>query len=172
MKKEISSKEIKAIELDKYKKLVMATLDYCLENPLYYVVTSEFDSRQHYIKLKKQAEEHYSKGRLSRLKQWFRDLTEGFIEAKDFRFNNYLRIRTNSDINIFIAYYTRIDKIMKSNKITTDNQFYDISMMVDHLCQNSNPDKTKIDEMNNLLRDYEKRKLNKILQSKKPDEIR
>ncbi|WP_448103620.1 hypothetical protein [Pedobacter panaciterrae] len=161
MKKEVLSKEAKAIELDKYKALVIATLDYCLENPSFHIITSDYDSRQHYTNLKVQVEENYVKGRLTRLKQWFRDLTEGFVEAKDSKFNDYLKVRTKSDINILTAYYIRIDKIIDSGKIANDDQFRDINSIVDYLCQTTPVDEDKITVMNILLTDYEERKMNK-----------
>jgi len=159
MKKEVLSKEAKTIELDKYKALLIATLDYCLENPSFHIVTSDFDSRQYYINLKVQVEENYVKGRLTRLKQWFRDLTERFVETKDSKFNDYLKVRTKTDINIFSAYYIRIDKIIDSGKIANDNQFHDINNMVDYLCQTTPVNEERIAVMNRLLTDYEKRKM-------------
>ncbi|MEZ4739389.1 MAG: hypothetical protein R2818_08530 [Flavobacteriales bacterium] len=158
-------KDEKQAELRKYRDLVLATLDYYVDNKELHLKTAEFDSVEYYIGLKIEVEENFQKGRLTRLKQWFRDLTEGQVEAGDLKFNKYLQDKTKYDINIFKSYYERVDRIIKKGKITTDNQFYDINMMVDQLCQNVPVDHEKIEILNKLLGDYEQRKTQ---QTRKP----
>lgn len=158
--KKLSSEE-KQLELKKYLDLVLTTIDYYLENKLIQLKTADFDSEQHFQGLKTQALEHFNKGRLSRLKQWFRDLTEPQIECGDFRFNSFIKERTKHDIDIFRSYYERIDNIIEKGKITTDNQFYNINMLVDQLSQTEPVDKLRIGKLNDLLLDYELRKIKK-----------
>jgi hypothetical protein len=160
------NKDDKQVELSKYRDLVLATIDYYLDNQIMKIKTADFDSDEHYKGLKKQTEEHFQKGRLTRLKQWFRDLTEMQIETGDLKFNKYLRDKTKYDIDIFKSYFQRIDKIIEKGKITSDNQFYDVNIMVDQLCQTEPVDEERIEVLNNLLGDYEQRKLRK---TKKPN---
>jgi hypothetical protein len=148
----------KQAELEKFRDLVLATLDYYLDNKEMQIKTANFDSVEHYQGLKKQIEEHYQKGRLTKLKQWFRDLTEMQIDKIDLKFKEYLLEKTKYDIDIFNSYFQRVDKVIEKGKITTDNQFYDINMMVDQLCQTEPVDNQKIGELNRLLSGYEKRK--------------
>ncbi|WP_144602780.1 hypothetical protein [Algoriphagus algorifonticola] len=155
------SKEDKKMELEKYRALVLATLDYYLENSVMQIKTVDFDSTENYKKLKIQTEEHYQKGRLTRLKQWFRDLTEMQVETGDLKFNKYLQDKTKYEIDIFKSYFQRIDKVIEKGKITTDNQFYDINMMVNQLCQTEPTDNEKIEILNRLLGEYEQRKTRK-----------
>lgn len=155
----------KQAELEKFRDLVLATLDYYLDNKEMQIKTADFDSVEHYKGLKKQTEEHYQKGRLTKLKQWFRDLTEMQIETVDLKFNKYLQEKTKYDIDIFKSYFQRVDKVIEKGRITTDNQFYDLNIMVDQLCQSEPVDNEKIEKLNRLLRDYEERKSKKI---KKP----
>lgn len=122
------------------------------------IKTVDFDLTEHYKGFKIQTEEQYQKGRLTRLKQWFRDLTEMQIETGDLKFNKYLQDKTKYDIDIFKSYFQRLDKIIEKGKITTDNQFYDIKIMVDQLCQIEPVDNNKIEILNKLLREYEQRK--------------
>ena len=138
--------------------MVLATLDYYVDNKEMQTKTADFDSTEHYKGLKIQTEEHYQKGRLTRLKQWFRDLTEMQVETRDLKFNRYLQDKTKYDIDIFKSYFQRIDKIIEKEKITTDNQFYDINIMVDQLCQTEPVDNNKIEILNRLLSEYEQRK--------------
>lgn len=153
--------EEKNVELTKYRDLVMATLDYYLEKPKMMIKTSDYDSSVHFKNLKLQTEEHFAKGRLSKLKQWFRDLTEMQIETVDLEFNKYLKDKTKYDIDIFKSYYQRIDKVIEKGKITTDNQFYDINIMVDQLCQTEPVENEKMEMLNKLLGEYEQRKSQK-----------
>jgi hypothetical protein len=49
------------------------------------------------------------------------------------------------DIDIFQSYFQRIDKVIEKGKITSDNQFYDINIMIDQLCQIEPVDEEKIE---------------------------
>jgi hypothetical protein len=157
------NKDEKQAELEKYRDLILATLDYYLENKESHIKTVDFDSVEHFNGLKLQTEENFDKGRLTRLKQWFHDLTEMQVETRDLKFNQYLKDKTKYDIDIFKSYNQRVDKIIEKGKITSDNQFYDINNMVDQLCQIEPIDNEKIEKLNGLLRDYEKRKSRKII---------
>ena len=152
------NRDEKKEELVKYRDLVLATLDYYIENKEIQIKTADFDSTEHYKGLKTQTAEHYQKGRLTRLKQWFRDLTEMQVETVDLKFNKYLQDKTKYNIDIFKSYFQRVDKIIEKGKITTDNQFYDINLMVDQLCQTEPVDNNKIEILNRLLSEYEQRK--------------
>jgi hypothetical protein len=145
----------KSEELVKYRDLILATLDYYIENKIMEIKTPDFDSLLHFESLKIKATEYFAKGRLTILKQMFRDMSEMQIEIRDFKFNTYLRNKTGLDIDIFQDYFERITKIIKRGKITTENQFYDVKNMVDHLCQTEPVDHKQIDILNKLLTDYE-----------------
>lgn len=159
------NKDEKQEELVKYRDLVLTTLDYYIDNKEMQIKTADFDSTEHYKGLKTQTEEHYQKGRLTRLKQWFRDLTEMQVETGDLKFNKYLQDKTKYNIDIFKSYFQRLDKIIEKGKITTDNQFYDINIMVDQLCHTEPLDNEKIEILNRLLSEYEQRK---STQTRKP----
>ncbi len=150
-------KDEKQAELAKYRDLILATLDYYLENKIMQIKTTDFDSDEHYKGLKVQTVEHYQQGRLTRLKQWFRDLTEMQVETGDLKFNKYLEDKTKYEVDIFKSYYQRIARVIEKGKITTDNQFHDINIMVDQLCQTELVDNERIEILNRLLSEYEQR---------------
>ena len=158
MKKNRTNTINKGEELKKYKDLIIATIDYYLDNDLMKIKTSDFNSVEHFKQLKEQTVDNFQKGRLTSLKQWFRDLTEPQIETVDLKFNKYLQEKTGYDIDIFKPYFDRINKIIEKGKITSDNQFYDLNIMVDQLCQTKPVDNEKIEKLNKLLLDYERRK--------------
>jgi hypothetical protein len=155
MSAKISSIEEKSIELKKFRDLVLAAIDYHLEDTSTRIKTDDFDSDEYYESLTKQTIEHFNKGRLTKLKQWFKDLIEMVIETRDLKFNKYLQNKTGYDINVFEDFFKRVEKITEKGKITTDNQFYDISIMVDQLCSEQILDNEKIHILNHLLRTYE-----------------
>jgi len=149
--------EEKQEELEKYRDLVLASIDYYLDNKKLHFKMPDFDSIEHFEGLKVQTIEHFQKGRLTKLKQWFRDLAEMPLETGDLKFNKYLQDKTKYEIDIFKSYFQRVDKVIEKGKITTDNQFYDIGVMVDQLCQTKPVDNKKIEILNRLLFDYEQR---------------
>ncbi len=151
-----SNKDLKTAELVKYRALVLATLDYYMDNNNFMVKTPEFDPHNYFQSLKILTEEHFKKGRLTKLKQWFRDFTEPLIAMRDLEFNKYLRDKTNYDIDIFNSYFSRIEKIIKKGKITTDNQFYDVKLMMDDLSEFIDEEKSKI--LDELLSSYSSKK--------------
>lgn len=158
MQKRKLDKSEKLSELEKYRDLVLATIDYYLDYKLMHVQTEEFDSVKHFQNLKTETKESFQKGQLTKLKQWFRDLTEMQVETVDLKFNAYLKEKTNYDFDIFDSFFQRVEKVIEKGKITTDNQFYDVNMMVGQLCQTEPVDNNKIDILNNLLREFETRK--------------
>ena len=141
-----------------YRDLVLASLDYYLETGLMKIKTDAYDSDEHFKKLKREAEVHCKKGRLTLLKRWFRDFTEMQVEECDLVFNKYLQVKTGYDIDIFRSYHQRVDRVVEKGRITTDNQFYDITIMVDQLCQIEPVDHGRIELLNRLLSAYEQRK--------------
>ena len=82
------------------------------------------------------------------------------VECGNLKFNKYLQDKTHYDIDIFKSYFQRVDKIVKKGKITSDNQYFDINIMVDQLCQ-TDPDSDRIKILNRLLIDYEQGKTRK-----------
>lgn len=148
----------KKSELKKYRDLVIATIDYYVDNQLMNIKTADFDSNVHFKFLKQLTEEHFDKGRLARLKQFFRDMTESQIESIDLKLNEYLRKKTNYDIDIFKSYFERVERIILKGRITTDNQFYDLKVLVDQLSQSEPIDKNKIEIIDKIMADYEQKK--------------
>jgi hypothetical protein len=154
----MKSKESKHSELIKYRDLVLATIDYFVEKKIGTIKTDDFDGPVHYNLLKLQTEEHYRKGRLTKLKQWFRDMTEMQVETRDLNFNEYLFHKTGYNIDIFKSYIDRVNKIVTKGKILSDSQYYDINSMVDILSHMNLVDKKKMEILNRLLLEYEQKK--------------
>jgi hypothetical protein len=82
--------EEKQSELKRQRLILLATLDYFIERSKG-INYGEFDPIAHYQQLKEQTEENYQKGRLTRLKQWLRDMTEEPRETGDLSFSRYIK---------------------------------------------------------------------------------
>jgi len=144
-------------ELEKYRDLVLATIDYYLQNKSLHSVESD-STIEHFKNLKKETQISFEKGKLVKLKNWFRDLTEMQIETRDFKFSKYLKENTKYDIDIFEKWFARLDKIILKGKISSDSQFYDVKNFVINE-QPDNIENPKFKILNRLLQEYEFRKL-------------
>jgi hypothetical protein len=151
------NKETKERELKKYLDLNLATLDYFIEYPGMKIKTVDFDSDIYFKSLKDQALENYEKGRLTKLKQWFRELTEGASDDPGFR--QYLKKRTGQDIDLRGQFEKRIETIKKNGIIKNENQFRDIMEKMNDVSDQM--DKKEIELFNSLLLDYENRQRSK-----------
>jgi hypothetical protein len=149
------NKQDKERELKKYLSLNLATLDYYLEHKVIKVKTEDFDSDIYFRSLKTQTQEHFDKGKLARLKQWFRDLTEPVKE--DSTFTQYLKNKTGLDIDLKNQFKRRIERIIKKSSIKNENEYRDIMEKIDDVCQSEPVDKMLIDLLNSLLLDFETR---------------
>jgi hypothetical protein len=144
-------------ELKKYHALVLAAIDYQIEL-LQSQPIQGFDLTPGYERAKIQAEEDFSKGRLTNLKSWYRNMTEGIREGREFKFNAFVKKRTGYTIDIFKEHFNRVDKVIAKGKITSDSQFYEVNSMVDYLSHIEPIDEAKIKVLNSLLIAYEQRK--------------
>lgn len=146
--------EEKQSELKKYKDILLATLDYLIGRSKG-INYGEFDPTSHFQQLKEQTEEHFRKGRLTRLKQWLLDMTEEQRETGDLSFGSYIKEKTGYDIDIFDGFQKRIDKIIERKRIKTENEYRDVMSMVDNLCHQTPVDKERIDLLNKRLIDFD-----------------
>ena len=143
-------------ELVKYRDLTLATLDYFLESGIMKIKTIDFDSDQHYKELKVQVKEYFQKGKLSKLKQWFKDLSETPYENEDFNFIDFINTRTGYEINLSSKFENRISDIIKRNKIKTENEYRDVMIKVNYLCLSDTPEEKLLEHLNSLLLEFEK----------------
>lgn len=155
MKKKSNNKT----ELKKYHDLVIATLNYYIDNAILLTKTDDFNSQEHFIQCKSDVKTDFKKGNLSNLKQWFTDLTEMFVETKDLKFNYYLQQKTGYDNELLKSYFKRIDKITKQGEINTYNEFYEISSYIGKLKKTEPTDNKRIDFLNKLLSDYKQKEI-------------
>lgn len=159
--------EEKQNELIKFRALNLATLDY--NQQLYkHSQVQGLNFETYFNNLKVQVQEHYVKGKLGILRKWLNSFTEGFQEAgleHNLKYSKYIKERTGYDIDILKSFHNRIDKILAKGRVTTDDQYRDVVVIVNELCQADIMDNEKIDKLNLLLSKYKARKNEVNLQS-------
>src|SRR4051794_1258949 len=102
--------------------MLLATIDYLAEQAKR-VDYGGLDMIAHYQQIKEQTEEQFRKRRLTRLKQWLRDMTEGPREVGDLALERYIKEKTGHDIDIFGSFRKRIDKIIERKRVNTEHEY-------------------------------------------------
>lgn len=144
----------KPIELKKYYDLILATLDYMIDFSSMKIKTDTFNSTEYFLSLKLQAKEHYLKGQLTLLKKLFKGLTE---DAKDDKqFVKYLFDKTGFKIDLKGQFEKSIAKIIKRQKILTEDEYREVMEKVEELIQCKSSDQNKVNILNTLIVNYEK----------------
>ncbi len=154
------SDQSKQSELIKYLEITLATLDYSILSKEMHIETADFSSKKYFENFKKHVKKAYEQGKLTTLKQWFRDLTEVYRETEDLKFNDFIQDKTGYEINIHERFDKRISKIIARQKIKTANEYRDILSKLDYLTQVENPNEELIEKLNILLIEFKKRKNN------------
>ncbi len=148
------TKEEKAIELERVKTILLATLDYHLQTDEK-IITEDFNSDKHFEDLKMETLQKFQKGQLSTLKQWLRDFTEKPRETRDFEYVKYIKETTGIDFDIFEAFKNRIDKIIARRRITSAPQYYDAMEMINYLCLTQSEDTATATLLDELIHQFE-----------------
>ena len=151
------TENIKSKDLVKYRDLVLATIEYNIQIYSKENIAGVSEIIEHFLSLKPQIEEHFEKGRLTKLKQWFRDLTETVIASNDVKFNTYLKDQTGYDLDIFKSFNQKVEKIITKGKITNDDQFYELRNYLDQLEGIEPVDNDKIKIIDRILFKYEQK---------------
>jgi len=134
------SKEDKILECEKYRDLILAVFEY---EPM----MAQKD-------LIPKINEHVEKGRLTILKYWFKCFIEGIIQSQDVKFTSFLKQKTGYDFDVFEKINNKIERIIKRNKINTDEEYRDILIYINNLIQSSIPNQERILLLNTLLAEY------------------
>lgn len=152
----MKEKSEKQKELEKYFAINTAVLDYFIKHG---IKIPGFDTVEYFSNLKVQVREHFDKGRLTKLKQWFRDFSEGGHDEPEFI--KFIKDKTGFDLDIKDEFEKRVDKILKNGKIRNENEFRDLQIKIDSLIWESPIDEEKINRINLLLSAFDKQKKSK-----------
>ncbi|NET32098.1 MAG: hypothetical protein F6K19_08850 [Cyanothece sp. SIO1E1] len=145
-------------ELRKFRDLNLATLDYLHELSDLNFDIPETDST-YYEHMKVLVQDCFESGSLTKLKNWFDDLSETPREVLDLSFNDYIQEKTGYEVNIHKKFEMRISEILQRNRIKSNQEYRDVETKVNYLSELENGDEVLINELNELLLSYYRRKI-------------
>jgi hypothetical protein len=149
--------EEKQTELNKYRNLVFATIDYFLERYFTDVKPDELAAIVGYYKQQKlQIEKYYTQRRLDRLQQRFRVLIKVIQNRVDLDFATYIKEKAGCDVDIFDELRNRTEIIIKQKEIRNQKELNDVGTTL-RLYQQTSVAPDKIDLLKNLLIDFSRR---------------
>lgn len=117
------------------------------------------DTIEYYEHFIKSLNEDFEKGRYSKISMWYNGGINDISDDFDFLLSHRQQFIDKYDFDLLDLNKKRrekVDKIVASGKIKTDNQYYLIMEYVDDLCQVVE-DKELIDKLNEMIIDYEER---------------
>lgn len=148
----------KQSELQRYKDILLATLDYLIEQ---LPTNDNYDELSHveeyYRQQKLQIEKYYTQRRLDRLQQRLASLTKGLQNSTHLNFANYIKEKTSYNIDIFESLKKRIEIIIKQKEIRSKKEFNDVSVMY-FFYQDTATEPDKAEILKSLVIDYSNKK--------------
>ena len=134
-------------QLDYYKKLIDATIDYSIE-------TFELHDNPDFETFRQETSDYYNQGNLEVLMQWFDDLIEPMLDNTDLEFIDYLKEVTGFDVNIYEKLEAEVDELLKQKEIKTGDEYESACMTFDYWIETKPKDK-KTAELSSLIMNYE-----------------
>jgi len=146
----------KQTELHRKRSIVLATLDYLLDNYVGIIIYDDFDPvKDYYVQQQVQAEKYFKQRKLDRLDQQLHRLTEGFKHQVNLEFPHYIRERTGYEIDIFAYERNRVAGVLAKQRIDTEEESRSVSLI---LKSNQLVYQDKEEILKFLLRDLSERK--------------
>lgn len=152
------TREEKQSELQRHRDILLATIDYLLDQFGGRFVVDQIDwTAEFYQQQKIQTLKNYKQRRLDRLQQRLRSLTKVLQHSVDLNFATYIKEKTVFEIDIFEDLRKRVDPILLRNEILNQQELNDISTML-HYCRQGLADSEMADKLKVLLSNYFKQK--------------
>ncbi|MBN8835619.1 MAG: hypothetical protein J0I09_00015 [Sphingobacteriia bacterium] len=142
-------------ELKRHKEILFATIDYILQN----VKSENLDNdafktvEDYYRKQKLTIEKYFQEHKLALLKQRLQTLTKIPLTKADLHFNNHIKQTTGYEIDIFQELQTRIQELIRQNKITNEKQLNDVAIKLALDKQKSSKSQT-VDILKSMVLNY------------------
>ncbi len=141
---------IKYNELAKFRDLLIATINFSIDS--FSSTSSKKNSfTKHFETIREQTIDLYEKGNLEELKALFTDQTEMYKEDLDRDFNTYLIEVTGYDMDLFDGFFTRVEKVMKAEKIANSDERDDLNRYLEYLEDAEVQNEEEIQKVKSLL---------------------
>ncbi|RDC54392.1 hypothetical protein DU508_21980 [Pedobacter chinensis] len=117
-------------ELDKYRHIIIVTLDYLIENYTGFLVFDDYDAgKEYYLQEKNQVEKYYEQRRLDRIKSKLAKLTQNLYFRRDINYQNHIKEQTGYSIDLYDDLHLKINQIIQKGKISDADEFRDVHFM-------------------------------------------
>ena len=149
--------EEKNSELQRYRDILLATIDYLLDRFGGSFVVDQLDmTAEFYTQQKAQTLKNYKQRRLDRLQQRLKSLTKALQNEVDLNFATHIKEKTGFELDLFEDLKKRVDHILTLNEIRSEQELYDISTWLRYRQQES-ADGEVVDKLKVLLSNYHNR---------------
>lgn len=151
-------------ELEKYKAILLATIDYEQERVSSIYKAAELALVQNdFSKMKERIEKHYVTDGLTTLKKTLQQFTTLLMQLGDVAFSPYIKAKTGYDIDLFANISERLQKIINRNAIKNRQELKDVNAMI-ALCRQTSAYNYNIAHLMNLMIDYQQLHSKKLQQ--------
>lgn len=149
--------EQKQTELQRYRTILLATLDYLEQHLGGSFVYDRCDPvTEYYQRQKIQTEKYFKQRRLDRMQQRLTSLTKGIQNRDTLAFTTYIKAKTGYHIDIFEEMRKRVEAIVAQNEIRSQRELNDVSTMLHYFLETSENGEG-VEKLKLLLTDYSKR---------------
>lgn len=156
--------EGKQAELDKYRILLFAILDYHLKYYTGSIVFDEWDpSVDYYLREKRQTEKDYREFRLDILEQRFNKFVQRLRDYVDLNFGSYVKEYTGYEMDIYEDLRHEITAIISKGKVENNEELVSVDLMI-QVYRGTAVRKEQIDLLTNLIDEFAKsKKSNRVI---------
>lgn len=152
------------LELEKYKAILLATIDYEVERVSSTHKPDELALVQYdFSKMKEGIEMHYVTDGLTKLKRDLQQFTTLLMQLGDLAFNQYINAKTGYDVDLFTNISERIQKIIDRKAIKNRQELKDVIATI-ALCRQTSTYKYNVAHLINLMVDYHRLHSKKLQQ--------
>ncbi|RZM24362.1 MAG: hypothetical protein EOO88_23060 [Pedobacter sp.] len=99
----------------------------------------------------------HQKSQLSKLKYWWKCLQEEPRETRDRGFQTFITSQTGIAVDIFDAFEKKIERIIHSGRVKSDDEYREVVEKLDALIQDESGDADLICILNGLVTSFEKK---------------
>jgi hypothetical protein len=142
------------LELEKYKALLLATIDYELERvPSVYKADELALVQDNFSKMKEKIEKYYVADGLTKLKKSLQQFTVPLMQLGDLAFSPYIKSKTGYYVDLFANITERLQRITDRNAIKNRQELKDVIAMI-ALCRQTLTYKYNVAHLKNMIIDY------------------
>jgi hypothetical protein len=151
-------------ELEKYKAILLATIDYeVVRVSSIYKADELVMIQDSFSIMKERIEKHYVTEGLAAIKKALRQFTMLLHLQGDLIYSPYIKATTGYDVDLFANITKKIDQILERNAIKNRQELQDVIAMI-ALCRQTSAYAYDVAHLKNIMFDYQRLNSKKLLQ--------